>query len=147
MHTYYINEIIKSNDNQKMNKLKELYENTITHLKISDPELYKEIECDLYEIVEGKKLTKEKASEWVNSMKPFPKWTIEEIEKVQSAKRIDIPLADLYALMNMMYTDYNDVIGEDVDKYLSLSLDWYNDKDTKLTKSEKLYCYYKNIVK
>ena len=49
--------------------------------------------------------------------------------------------------MNMMYTDYSDVIGEDDEKYLKLSLDWYNDKDTKKTGSEKLYCYYKNIVR
>ena len=147
MHTYYINEIIKSNDNKKMIELKNIYEETITYLKEKDPEKYEEIECSLYEIVEGKKLTKEKAIEWVDNMKPSPKWSIEDIEKLQSLKRIDISLVDLYVLMNMMYTDYLDVIGEDDEKYLKMSLDWYNDKDTKKTGSEKLYCYYKNIVR
>lgn len=147
MHTYYINEIIKSNDNKKMTELKDIYEELIKYLKEKDPDKYKEVECSLYEIVEGKRLTKEKAIEWVESMKPAAKWTIQDIEKLQASKRVDIPLVDLYALMNMMYTDYFDVIEEDEEKYLKMSLDWYNDKDTKKTGSEKLYCYYKNIVR
>ena len=148
MHLYYMDKIIKSNDNQKMEDMKVIFEELISYLKIEDPDKYKEVECKLYEIVEGKRLTKEKAMEWVNSMKPAPKWSmIEEVEKFQLAKHVDIPLVDLYALLNMMYTDYYDVIGDDEDKYLKLSLNWYNDKDTKLTGSEKLYSYYKNIVR
>lgn len=147
MHMHYIEEIIKSNDNQKMINMKNIFEDLITFLKVSDAEKYEDVEWKLYEIVEGKKLTKQKAIEWVENMKPKSKWSLEDIEKVKTSKRVDIPLNDFYILMNMMYTDYNNVIEDDVDKYIEMSLDWYNDADTKLTGSEKLYYYYKNIVK
>ena len=67
------------------------------------------------------------------------------MEDVKGLKT-DIPLVDFYVLMNMMYTDYHDVLGEDVESYVKMSEDWYNDSDTEKKGSEKLYCYGKVIV-
>ena len=98
MHIYYINKIIESDDNEKMEKLKDILVNTITYLKGTDYDKYREIECKLYEIVEGKKLTLEKAKEWVKGMPEH--WTMEE---TNSVRKVNIPEIDFYVLMNMLY--------------------------------------------
>ena len=138
----YIDKIISSDNKEKMTELKELYKDTLDYIKATDLQKYREIECSLYEIIEGKKLNEEKAKRWVSEMKPSAKWSMEEIDNLRG----NIPLVDFYVLMNMMYSDYHKVLGEDVEKYVEMSNAWYNDPDTSKKGSEKLYCYYKNIV-
>ena len=138
----YIDRIIASNDNAKMEALKSLYKETLDYIKATDLQKYREIECSLYEIIEGKRLNEEKAHKWVSSMKPLAKWSMEDVKGLKT----DIPLVDFYVLMNMMYTDYHDVLGEDVESYVKMSEDWYNDSDAEKKGSEKLYCYGKVIV-
>lgn len=152
MHSYYINKIIESDDNKKMEELKELLEDTITYLKGTDYNKYEKIECELYEIVEGKKLSEDKAKEWVSNMIPPAKWAMAETNDVKSKFNIDIPSIDFYVLMNMLYSDYGDVIGEQItndvlDKYIKLAEDWYYDEDVDKDGAEKLYCYWKTMIK
>lgn len=151
MHTYYINKIIESDDNAKMEELKDLLEDTITYLKGTDYEKYEKIECELYEIVEGKRVNEEKAKEWVSGMLPPAKWSMIETNKVKEKFNVEIPEIDFYILMNMMYSDYGDVIGEPTDdnileKYIKLSEDWYYDEDVGIKGAEKVYNYRKYIV-
>lgn len=151
MHSYYINKIIESDDNKKMEELKELLEDTITYLKGTDYDKYEKIECKLYEIVEGKKLSEEKAKEWVSKMVPPAKWTMTETNDVKTKFNVDIPSIDFFVLMNMLYSDYGDVIGETIDnttleKYIKFAEDWYYDEDVNKDGAEKLYSYYKYIV-
>lgn len=138
----YIDKIISSDDRAKMEELRTIYKETLDYIKATDLQKYREIECSLYEIVEGKKLNEEKAKRWVSEMKPSAKWSIEDVKGIKT----DIPLIDFYVLMNMMYTDYSDIFGEDIETYVKLSEAWYYDKDTNKKESEKLYCYGKNIV-
>lgn len=152
MHTYYIDKIIKSDDSKKMEKLKTLLVDTITYLKGTDYDKYEDIECKLYEIVEGKKLTEEKAIEWVESMIPKARWTLEEIKDLKTKKEINVPDIPTYVIMNMLYSDFGDVLGEEmtdatIDKYIKATEDWYYDEDAIKTEDEKLYCYWKNIVR
>ena len=72
---------------------------------------------------------------------------MEDTNSVRQKYNIDIPEIDFYVLMNMMYTDYHEIIGEDVETYINMSQAWYNDIDTTKKGTEKLYCYWKNIVK
>ena len=147
MHKYYIDKIVESNNNEKMEELKKILVDTISYLKGIDYEKYQSIECKLYELVEGKRLNEKKAKEWVESMKPSSKWTMEDTDKVRKEYNIDIPSIDFYVLMNMFYTDDSNVLEDDLDKYIKMSQNWYYDKDTAKQGSEKLYCYWKNIVK
>lgn len=139
----YIDMIIGSDNREKMESLRELYKETLDYIKATDLQKYREIECSLYEIIEGKKLNEEKAKRWVSEMKPSAKWSMEDVKGLKT----DIPLIDFYVLMNMMYTDYHEVLGDEVDKYVKMSEAWYYDPDTSKKGSEKLYCYWKNIVK
>lgn len=152
MHTYYIDKIIESDDSKKMNALKDLYLDTITYLKGTDHAKYDDIECKLYEIVEGKKLSEDIAKEWVTSMIPAAKWTMPETDSVRSKYNIDIPSVDFYVLMNMLYSDFGDVIGEEInndilEKYIKLTEDWYYDEDVNKNGAEKLYCYWKTMIR
>ena len=61
MHKYYIEKIMSSRDAEKIKKLEDILVDTITYMKTLDKEEYENIECDLYEISEGKVLNEEKA--------------------------------------------------------------------------------------
>lgn len=152
MHKKYIDKIIMSNDTRKMEELERVLLDTILYIEEVDPKVYDKIECDLYEIAEGKMLDKEKAMIWVEQMKPRAKWTYEEIEKIKSIHPTDVPTTATFVIMNMLYSDFGDIIGEEmneetIDKYIRATEDWYFDEDIKMNGDEKLYCYWKYIVK
>ena len=151
MHKEYIDMIINSTDDNKMHQLKDVLVNTISYISTVDPKIYKQIEDDLYEIVEGKKLNKEKAIQWVNSMVPRGKWSFAEAERIKNTHQTDLPLIAIYIIMNMLYSDSSDVIGEEINeetinKYIKAAEDWYYDEDATHTEDEKLYYYKKYIV-
>jgi hypothetical protein len=53
---------------------------------------------------------------------------------------------ELYTTVLMIYTDYKQTIGQNVDVAIKLAFDWLNDKDVKVKGAEKLACYYDDIV-
>ena len=75
MHKKYIDKIIMSSDNRKMEELERVLLDTISYIEECDPKIYAKIEDDLYEIAEGKTLNEEKAIDWVSKMKPKAKWS------------------------------------------------------------------------
>ena len=151
MHKEYIDKIIMSGNDNQMHELKDVLVDTITYIKNNDENVYDKIECDLYEIAMGKTITEEKAKEWVNKMIPRAKWTLNDIKQIASKYQLNIPIIPAYVIMNMMYSDFSDVLGENdtneiIEKYIKAAEDWYYDEDAKHTEDEKLYCYWKNIV-
>ena len=152
MHREYIDKIIKSSDNRKMEELEDVLISTIDYLMTHDKKIYEQVECDLYEIAEGKKLSEEKAIEWVESMRPKSRWTLQEVEKITNRFPTTLPLIPAYVIMNMLFSDFGDVLGEEMtdenlERYLRAAEDWYFDEDASKTEDEKLYCYWKSIVK
>lgn len=151
MHEQYIEKIIMSEDDNKMHELKNVLVDVISYMAHNNPSVYNKIECDLYEIAEGKVLSRQKAEQWVNSMVPKAKWSMKDIERIKNSKEISIPLVPAYTIMNMLYSDFSDVLGEEnteevIDKYIKAAEDWYYDEDAKNTEEAKLYEYWKNIV-
>lgn len=151
MHKEYIDKIIMTGNDKQMRELKNVLIDTINYVKNTDMDIYNKIECDLYEISEGKVLTEEKAKEWVSNMVPKAKWSLNDVKQLMSSHQINIPIVPAYVIMNMLYSDLGDVLGEGetneiIDKYIRAAEDWYYDEDAKHTEDEKLYCYWKNIV-
>ena len=151
MHKEYIDKIIMSGNDNQMHELKEVLVDTISYIKNYNEDVYNKIECDLYEIAEGKTLTEEKAKEWVSKMIPRAKWTLNDIKQIASKYQLNIPIIPAYVIMNMLYSDFSDVLGENdtneiIEKYIKAAEDWYYDEDARHTEDEKLYCYWKNIV-
>lgn len=151
MHKEYIDKIIMSGNDDQMRDLKEVLVDTITYVKNNDENIYNKIECDLYEIAEGKILTEEKAKEWVSKMIPRAKWTLNDVKQLALKYQLNMPIVPAYVIMNMMYSDFSDVLGENdtneiIERYIKAAEDWYYDEDARHTEDEKLYCYWKNIV-
>lgn len=151
MFRKYIDMIINSEDNQKMRDLENVLTDTISYIKNTDKQVYNKIECDLYEIAEGKVLTEEKAKEWVSNMIPKAKWSLNDVQRALNQFGSTLPIIPAYVIMNMLYSDLGDVIGEEntdevIRKYIKAAEDWYYDEDAAKTENEKLYCYWKMIV-
>lgn len=115
-------------------------------MKESRPDFYEHLESLLYESVYGKVISEEMAEKWVSEMLPYRiHWTREQTNSVMKQYASNMNPIEWYVVLNMMYNDYRDVLGtEDVDVYAKLSKAWLNDIDAK---KDKLYCYYKNIIK
>ena len=150
MHRTYIDKIITSGDNTKLKELGEITIESIDIIKDLSKVDYKALEDELYEIIEGKKLNREMADEWVTNMKPIAKWTYEQVLSIP--KPYEIPSIDAYVLFNMLYSDMQDALGsgdteDSIQRYINAVKGWYFDKDLKINGAEKLYNYYKYIVK
>lgn len=151
MHEKYIDKIIQSTDNDKMYELRDVLEDMIMYIKNTDEQIYSKIECDLYEIAEGKKLNEEKAMDWVYNMKPNARWTLNDIDNLMSNYEINLPRISAYVVLNMLYSDFSDILGEDlneetINRYIKAAEDWYYDEDAYRTEDEKIYYYWKYIV-
>ena len=89
MHTKYIKKILSTNNPEKIMMLEDIMVDIISYIKTIDVREYEDIECELYEIAEGKNLTEEKAKGIINKMRPYGmKWTLEETERVRKVHNI-----------------------------------------------------------
>lgn len=141
----YIDRIGETRDVTKMEKLGDILEELLYNLKDNYHDLYEEYKEELYELAYGKKINQEMGMKWVDEMKPVGEhWTIEQTTDAMTNLGYTFDEVDFYIVANMMYNDYNDLVKEDEELALRLANDWLNDEDAK---EDKLYCYWKNIVK
>lgn len=141
----YIDRIGETRDVTKMEKLGDILEELLYNLKDNYHDLYEEYKEELYELAYGKKINREMGMKWVDEMKPVGEhWTIEQTTDAMTNLGYTFDEVDFYIVANMMYNDYNDLVKEDEELALRLANDWLNDEDAK---EDKLYCYWKNIVK
>ena len=146
MHKIYIDRIINSNDPKKMKELENVMIDTITYLKTLDPEEYEDIECELYEISEGKVLNEEKAKCIIENMKPYGmKWQLSETEQIRKENGLtNIRPVDFWIVMNSAYNDYKELFDDNLDMYVKFAKLFIMDKDGK---DDKVYLYFMSIPK
>lgn len=144
MHKYYIEKIISSKDTEKINKLADVMIDTISYMKTLDKEEYEDIECELYEIAEGKILNEEKAEYIIDHMKPYGMcWTFEETEKIRKENGYtNIRPIDFWVVMNSAYNDYHSLFDENIEMYAKYSYYFINDEDSN---EDKVYEYFVTI--
>jgi hypothetical protein len=142
VHKIYLDKI---DLNGHKDKIKDILDMLICDVKERNHELYEHIENELYEIVNGKKINKEKAEKWVEKMLPIGEyWSLDEINSTMKELGYNDDEIDFYIVANMMRNDYNDVTKDDEMLALKLAHDWLNDKDAR---DYKLYNYWKYVVK
>lgn len=146
MYKTYMDKIIQTEDNEKMEELKDLMLEMIEFIYDHDEKEYKKIDCELYEIAEGKVLNQEKAEKIVMAMRPEGmKWTMEETEQVRMNKNyMNVPPIDFWVVMNSAYNDYKNLFKEDVNAYAAYSYYFINDEDAE---EDKVYEYFMKIPK
>ena len=141
----YIDKISSTKDNRKMEELSKMLVDLIYDLKESHHDEYEEYKEELYELAYGKKISEDMAIEWVNDMRPIGEyWSMEDTTNAMQSMGYSFNPIDFYVVANMMMNDYNDLTKEDEELALRLAYDWLNDVDAK---DDKLYCYWKHIVK
>lgn len=144
MHKMYVRSIIEKSSKEDMEKLEEMFDKAVDHLKECDHELYKDMEMELYEIVNGKKISLEMAEKWVQNMIPAHQhFTIEETTNAMRQYGYNCDQVDFYVVANMIFNDFYDVVKDNDELTYRLAYDWLNDKDAV---DDKLYCYWKYIV-
>lgn len=100
------------------------------------------------------KLSMEDARAWVSKMKNAdgsrgPLWSVEQIRSVQDMYGIRCDTAELYAIMNSLYSDFGEVLetagigSNDTKFYAELAKAWLRDADALPNKAMR---YYKNVV-
>lgn len=148
----YLIKIIERGKREDMEELSEIFDKAIYKVKDCDPDWYEKKCMKLYTMAYGKVLNEEMKKEWVQGLKPTAKWTYEEIENVAKKYNINIPVSSVYIIMNMLYSDFKNVLGngedeESLKKYIEATQYWYYDEDAKNSEENKLFEYYFNIVK
>lgn len=148
----YIDKIGENKKPEDMQKLGDMLAELIYSTKDSHPEIFEEYKMELYVMAYGRILTDDMKREWVSEMKPMPKWTEEEVKNVVNQYKINIPYMSVFVIMNMLYSDMKNVLGngddeEGLKKYMQGTDDWYNDEDSKVDGEEKLFNYKFYVVK
>lgn len=141
----YIDKIVENGKQEDMDKLSEILVEIIYKMKEPHHELYKHYKDCLYEMAEGKVVSEEMAHEWVEDMKPIGEhWTMEETTNAMNSLGYKDREIDFYVTSNMIYNDYYDLVKDNEELALKMAHSWINDTDAK---EDKLYCYYKHIIK
>lgn len=141
----YIKKIVDNGKQEDMEELSEILEDIIYKLKETDPKCYQKYKMKLYEMAYGKVLTEEMAYNWVQKMKPkHEHWTMEETTNAMKEMGYNFNNIDFYAVANMMYNDYYDLVKDNEELALKMAYMWLNDEDSV---KDKLYEYYKHIPK
>lgn len=100
-----------------------------------------------------RKLDEHTAHEWMNGLKnedgtTGPHWTIDQTRQVAKQKGLQYDDLTTWVAMNIMYSDYCGVAKKlnvnNVDFYVCMAQAFLDDKDAA---ENKLYSYYKHIVK
>ena len=141
----YIEKIGEKRNVEDMETLGDMLADLIEDMKEEHYDLYKDYKLDLYEMAYGKKISEDMADKWVKEMKPVGiHWTMEETTNAMNNLGYSFNEIDFYVVANMMYNDYYNLVKEDETLALKLASDWLNDEDAK---EDKLYCYWKHVIK
>lgn len=136
-----IDEILKKDEKEK---LKIVVLEMVDFIKRKDITEHQKFEKILYTFAFAETITPNLAEKWVNQMRPKAKWTREETDDFLKKKKLLLNPNEFFVAMNLMYSDYNNVIGDDVDKYIIMAIDFLKDEDAV---KNKLYNYYFNVTK
>lgn len=132
--------------------LMETFKSAIKPLKYSDKEVYDEVVDKLYKECYGEHFSDWLAEKAVENFKNVDgtegaHWSVEQIDDVirqYGIKCIGFNRWDLYFVMNMLYSDYYNVLGSDTATYVKMSEAWFEDPDVS---EGKAYRYYMQVAK
>lgn len=140
-----VTKIIDKGDIEDMYKLNEMLDELICDLKEQKPKLYKEYKKELYELAYGNVILEDKAKEIVENMKPYGEhYSMDDAKEVKEKYIIKHSISDVYLVINSLYNDYCDAIGDNDEMYAKMTKLWLNDSDGV---EDKVYVYFSEIPK
>lgn len=139
----YIDKIVENGKQEDMDKLSEILVEIIYKMKEPHYDLYKHYKMCLYEMAYGKVISNEMREEIVEKIGEH--WTLEQTEQVKKDYGYeDIPANEFNVVMNMAYSDYSNIFGDNLDMYANFSKLFIKDEDAK---DGKVFIYFENIPK
>lgn len=139
----YIDKIVENGKDEDMEKLSEMLVEIIYKMKEPHYDKYKHYKMCLYELAYGKTISDEMREEIVERIGEH--WTLAETETVRSKYGYsDILPNEFNLVMNMAYSDYSNVFGDNLDLYAKFSKAFIKDEDAK---DGKVYLYFTEIPK
>lgn len=116
-------------------------------IKYKDHEMYEELEMDLYKEMYGCHFNKYMLEKALNCLEnengsKGPHWSLEVTTQTANNNNITFTAFNEYDwcyVMNMMYSDYCNVFGNDTNTYIRLSKAFLDDKDAPIGKAFKYY--------
>lgn len=139
---------IDYSDKHNQEKVNDLLEMMSCSIEKSEPEFYNHIKTEIYEMVYGKTINETMAKDWTHLMRPAGEhWNIEATTKAMQDLGYNCDRVDFYVVSNMLYNDYYNIVKDDESLALKMAYDWLNDEDISSSGKEKLYNYYKYVVK
>lgn len=129
-------------------QLKSFLYDQFDELKKTMPEIYKDMECELYEHIYGDHFTKWKYECAVDKLKnrdgtKGAHWTVQQITdyaKTRGASFRNYNDYDLAYAMNIMYSDYYGIVQDSTEAYYKLAIAFLEDEDAP---DGKAFLYYK----
>ena len=124
-------------EDASLEQLKSFLRDQFDELKHSMPELYKDMECELYEHIYGEHFNQWKYEAAVAALEnrdgsKGPHWSASDITnyaKSHGASYRGYNDYDFAYAMNMVYSDYYGIVNDTVDTYYRLALAFIEDKD------------------
>ena len=118
-------------------QLKSFLYDQFDELKRTMPEIYRDMECELYEHIHGNHFTKWKYECAVSKLQNEdgtvgPHWPLEDIMAVAKSKGVAFDHFNEYDfayVMNMLYSDYSAVLNGSVDTTVKMAKAFLDDKD------------------
>lgn len=139
----YISKIVENGKQEDMQKLSDILSEVICKMKEYHHDLYKHYEMCLYEIAYGKTISDEMRKEIVERIGEH--WNLEQTETVRNKYGYTNILPNEFnVVMNMAYSDYKEVFGDNVEMYAKFSKAFIMDDDAK---EGKTLIYFQNIPK
>ena len=139
----YIDKIVENDKKDDMEKLSDILVEIIYSMKELHHDKYKHYKMCLYEMAYGKTVSNEMREEIVEHIGEH--WTLEETESVRSKYGYsDILPNEFNVVMNMAYSDYSNLFGDDIDMYANFSKLFIKDEDAK---EGKVFTYFNEILK
>lgn len=125
--------IIDNGNIEDMYELSNILTEAVEHLEKCNPKKFRELKIKIHKMAFGDHLDRETAEEIVANMRPYgKKWTYEQIVDLQNEKGLNnICSPDFFTVMNQGYNDYINLFEEDIDNYITYTLDFIEDEDAK----------------
>lgn len=128
-------------------KIIKAFDKTLTMLKTAHPNKYRDIKMDLYVALNGYHFTEDMLKDATEHMindngTVAPKWSVSETTQVAKNAGIGFGTFNEYDwnyVMNMIYSDYCEVLGDNVSSYTKMAEKFLHDKDAPEGKALKYY--------
>lgn len=129
-----------------------IFSELLTEIQLDKPKLEKMVLSDLYVTLFGEHFNKENAQEAVDGMEnedgtTGEHWSFTETTRIASENRVSWETFneyDWYYVLNMVYSDYCKIFGDDLATYVKLAKAWLNDVDVP---EGKAWRYYTEVVR